>query len=243
MTDTKSNARTIVLVPGYWLGGWAWDAVVERLQERGHPTVAVTLPGLDADATPRAGIHFADHVDAVADAMRAAGEPVVLVAHSGAGAVATGVLDAIPEQVLRVIYVDSGPTASGSVPRPDLAADAVDLPLPSFEAFTAQGISLEGIDDAALERFRDRSVPHPAGALREAVELRHPARNAVPATVVCSSYPSDAVRGLVASGNPMFVALTELQDLTYVDLPTGHWPMWSRPDDLAEIIATESERN
>jgi pimeloyl-ACP methyl ester carboxylesterase len=28
-----------------------------------------------------------------------------------------------------------------------------------------------------------------------------------------------------------------------VDPPTGHWPMWSRPDDLAEIIAAESERD
>jgi hypothetical protein len=28
-----------------------------------------------------------------------------------------------------------------------------------------------------------------------------------------------------------------LRDLELVDLPTGHWPMWSRPTDLAAAIA------
>ena len=51
------------------------------------------------------------------------------------------------------------------------------------------------------------------------------------------------MRDLAASGNPRFVAVTELQDLTYVDLPTGHWPVWSRPEELAEIIVAESERD
>jgi hypothetical protein len=36
---------------------------------------------------------------------------------------------------------------------------------------------------------------------------------------------------------PMFAALNDLTDLTLVDLPTGHWPMLSRPDDLADLIA------
>jgi hypothetical protein len=30
--------------------------------------------------------------------------------------------------------------------------------------------------------------------------------------------------------------LAELRDVTYVDLPTSHWPMWSRPKELAAII-------
>lgn len=31
--------------------------------------------------------------------------------------------------------------------------------------------------------------------------------------------------------------LKELRDLSWIDMPTSHWPMWSRPDELAEILA------
>ena len=39
---------------------------------------------------------------------------------------------------------------------------------------------------------------------------------------------------------------TELRNVTWVDLPTSHWPMWSRPQELAAIIgdvATSAARN
>ena len=36
--------------------------------------------------------------------------------------------------------------------------------------------------------------------------------------------------------------LPQILDVAYIDLPTGHWPMFSRPDDLAEIIAGEARR-
>jgi hypothetical protein len=35
----------------------------------------------------------------------------------------------------------------------------------------------------------------------------------------------------------MFAETAELTDVEVLDLPTGHWPMWSRPTDLAEVIA------
>ena len=42
----------------------------------------------------------------------------------------------------------------------------------------------------------------------------------------------------MANGGPPFhTELGDLHDLTYVDLPTGHWPMFSRPKDLAVAIA------
>jgi pimeloyl-ACP methyl ester carboxylesterase len=136
-----------------------------------------------------------------------------------------------------VVYVDSGPVADGTVPDPALAEDAIELPLPPFDALEGNGTSLAGLGEEALARFRDRAVPHPAGAIREAVVLRNDARNAVPATVVCCSFPSHAIQNLAAGGNPMFAPLTELRDVAYLDLPTGHWPMWSEPERLAEILA------
>jgi pimeloyl-ACP methyl ester carboxylesterase len=242
MEPTRDTPSPVILVPGYWLGAWAWDAVAERLRAAGHPVTAVTLPGLESAATPRTDLHFADHVDAVLRLLPAAGGPAVLVAHSGAGAVATAVLDAAPERVSRVIYVDSGPTADGTVPRPDLTAETVELPLPAFGDLEAGGASLAGLDDETLRAFRRRAVPHPAGPVREPVALGNPRRHGVPATLVCCSLTSETVRALAAAGEPMVAAVAELADVDYVDLPTGHWPMWSRPDDLAEAIATAAGR-
>lgn len=227
----------IVLVPGYWLGGWAWDDVAERLGSDGHAVHPVTLPGLESPASSRAGIRLADHVDAVRAALDSADRPVVLVAHSGAGSLASAVLDVAAHQVARVVYVESGPASDGSVPRPDLPSDVTELALPSFADLEAGGGSLDGLDDAALLRFQERAVAHPAGPLQEPVSLPHGAGTAVPATFVCCTVSSQEVRSLVASGNPMFSPVADLGDVTYVDLPTGHWPMWSQADALADILA------
>ena len=38
-------------------------------------------------------------------------------------------------------------------------------------------------------------------------------------------------------GYAWLAGLKEVRNITWVDLPTSHWPMWSRPKELAEIIA------
>ena len=223
----------VILIPGYWLGGWAWSAVAGQLRSVGLTVTSLTLPGLESPETSREGVGFADHVDAVIDALPVEGK-AVLVAHSGAGAVATAVLDQVPDRVARVVYIDSGPVPDGYVSDPDLDPNAVDLPLPRFEELEAQGISLAGLDQPALQRFREDAAPHPAGVVTAKVELRNPQRNDVPATVVCCSFPSTMVAQAI--DEPMFAPLRELTDVTFVDLPTGHWPMWSRPEELATVI-------
>ena len=231
-----NNPSPVVLVPGWWLGSWAWDKVTEHLSRDGIQTVAVTLPGLDSSAAPRAGISLADHVDALIETISSTGGPVVLVAHSGAGALATAVLDRVPSAVGRVVYIDSGPVAAGAIARPDLDTGTIEIPLPPLAQLRAGGVSLDGLSKQALQRFRDRAVPHPAGPLREPVQLSDPARNQIPATIVCCSFPSATVREMAATRTGMFAPLADLTDIHYIDLPTGHWPMWSEPDTLAEII-------
>src|SRR5437879_7411939 len=116
----------IVLVPGFWLGAWAWDEVAVALRAEGHDVTAVTLPGLESADADRSAITLADHVDAICEAVSAAGPPVVLAVHSGAGVPGYGVTDRIPEQLAAMIYVDSGP-ATGALD-PDF--DGVEFPLP-----------------------------------------------------------------------------------------------------------------
>jgi hypothetical protein len=47
---------------------------------------------------------------------------------------------------------------------------------------------------------------------------------------------SERIKGAVKEGYGWIGGLAELRDVTYVDLPTSHWPMWSRPKELAAII-------
>ena len=225
------NSTPIILVPGFWLGAWAWDDVAAALRADGHDVTAVTLPGLESVETDRSSITLVDHVDAICEAVSAAGPPVVLAVHSGAGAPGYAVTDRIPDQIAAMVYVDTG-AAKGPLD-PEFAD--VEKPLPSPEEL-AEEENLDGLSEQQLATFRRRSVPQPGAALRDAVELINDARLDVPSTVVCSAFTTAEYQGAVEAGYSFIAGLAELRDLSWVDLPTSHWPMWSRPQDLARII-------
>ena len=220
----------IILVPGFWLGAWAWDDVADLLRTDGHDVTALTLPGLESVDSDRSTVTFADHVDTICAAVEAASEPVVLAVHSGAGASGYAASDRLPERIKAMVYVDSGP-ANGALD-PDFAG--VDLPLPSWEDLDE---NLDGISEEQLATWRERAVPEPGGAIREGLPLTNDKRLDVPSTVICTSFPSETIKGAVEEGQNWVGGLAELRDVTWIDLPTSHWPMWSRPKELAEILA------
>src|SRR5919112_4576931 len=111
MTDAP-----IVLVPGYWLGAWAWDEVVAALRADGHDVTAVTLPGLETADADRSGLTLSDHVDAICEVVEAAAAPVVLAVHSGSGVPGYAVTDRLPDRIAAAVYVDSGPGVGSSEP-------------------------------------------------------------------------------------------------------------------------------
>jgi pimeloyl-ACP methyl ester carboxylesterase len=224
------DTTPIILVPGFWLGAWAWDNVAATLRADGHDVTALTLPGLDSVDTDRSAIGLADHVDAICDAVTAAGRPVVLAVHSGTGLSGYAATDLVPEQIAAMVYVDSAP-GKGAID-PDRTDD---LPLPPADEL-AQEENLDGLSEEQLETFRRRSVPEPAGVLRDAHEFTNDARLDVPSTVICTGFPSEKVKEAVDEGYTWLAGLKELRNVTWVDLPTSHWPMWSRPQELAAII-------
>lgn len=236
---TSTDEPTIILIAGHWLGAWAWDEVVEHLAAAGGRATPITLPGLDEADPDRTTRTLDDQVAAIEQTLRDAGapdeRPVVVVAHSGASAPVSMVLDQNPGLVHRVVWVDSGPVAPGTDLAAGLPDGAVELPLPPFDVLQQQA-SLDGLDERVLERFRARAVPEPGPVLRQVVELGDDARLQVPTTLVCCSIPSAQLMELARAGFPMFAEVARLRDADLVDLPTGHWPMWSRPGDLARVI-------
>ena len=241
MTTTTSSP-TIILIAGHWLGAWAWDEVLEHLKTDHPHAIAMTLPGLDAHDPERATKTLEAQAEAILGAITQHGnQPAILVAHSGANAPVSLVMDRYPELVLRVVWVDSGPVATGSVFAPDLPEELEELPLPPFDVL-AQQASLEGLSTEVLQQFRARAVPEPGPVLRQPVELTNDARRRVRTTLVCCSIPGAQVLELAQTGHPMFTEIANLEHLDVIDLPTGHWPMWSRPRDLAKAIQSEASR-
>ena len=230
----------IILIPGFWLDGASWNEVAKPLADAGHDVHALTLPGLESLDADRADIGLRDHVDAVVAAVDATPQPVVLVGHSGGGAIAHAVADARPEAVARVVYVDSGPLGAGDSINDELPVVNGEIPLPDWSVFE-EG-ELVDLDDGLRERFRSIAVPQPARVASDKQELHDPRRYDVPATVICCEFTTEAVRKWMAAGVPYFAELARLTDYELVDLPTGHWPQFTRPRELSAAILAAVDR-
>ena len=229
------STHPIILVPGFWLGAWAWDEVAGTLRAGGHDVTALTLPGLESADADRSSITLSSHVDAIADAVGAATAPAVLAVHSGTGFSGYVASDRVPERIAAMVYVDSAP----GIPPLDPDFDGDEKPL-LWDELAAEE-NLDGLSEKQMETFRQRAVPEPGGVLRDAIPLTNDARLDIPSTVICTGYTSEQYKEAAKEGYAWLGGLKELRNITWVDLPTSHWPMWSRPRELAEIIGGIAE--
>ena len=221
----------IILVPGFWLGAWAWDEVAGLLRADGHDVTALTLPGLESADADRSAVHAEDHVQAIVDAVNAAGTPVVLAVHSATGFPGYAASDRVPDRIAAMVYVDTAP-GKGALD-PDFAD--VEKPL-DWDDLTKEE-NLDGLSDEQLARFKEKGVPVPGNLLREGVELTNEARRDIPSTIIATGFSSADYKKYAAENDwPWLAGIKDLRNLDWVDLPTSHWPMWSKPKELAEII-------
>lgn len=226
----------IVLIPGLWLDGSSWDRVVPVLQRAGHTTHPLTLPGLESPEADRQAIGLQDHVDAVVaavDAVPADEGRVLVVGHSLGSALAYAAADARPERVAGTVYIGGFPARDGE-PLGSFTAGNGEIQLPSWEDIGED--DLKDLDDAARADFRARAVPSPERVTTDPVRLTDERRFDVPVTVICPEFSASDLRGWIDGGEPPVQEFTKLRNVEYVDLPTGHWPQFSRPDDLGAAI-------
>ena len=229
---------TYLLVPGAWGGAWMWDAVARDLRGRGHEAHAVTLPGLSAHSDePADGIGLADHVAYVRGLLAELNQRgVVLVGHSYAGLVTAQAAAAEPERVGHAVFVDSNLPSEGRSMvdgwsregqervRADIAAHGG-----RWSPLTAEDLADQDLTPGQAELFVSRSVPHPGRTILDPAVLERPLA-ALTATYVNCTVPSPEMP-------PEARALVDAPGWTFTELPTGHWPMLSRPEGLAEILA------
>jgi pimeloyl-ACP methyl ester carboxylesterase len=227
----------IILVPGFWLGAWAWEEVAATLRGEGLSVTALTLPGLESADADRSRIRFTDHVDAIVRAVEAAPSKPVLVLHSARGFSGYAASDRVPQRIAAIVYVDTAPGVGANDPE----FDADEKPF-VWEEIQAEE-NLDGLSEEQLEVMRRRAVPEPGAMLREGAELTNDARRDIPSTIIATSYPSSEYQRYAREQSwPFLAGIPELRNLEWVDLPTSHWPMWSRPRELAAIIAGVASR-
>src|SRR5215468_5197315 len=106
---------TFVLVPGFWLGAWAWRPVTAALRGLGHEVYPLSLTGLGERAhLARPDTDLDVHVADVVNLLRYEDlREVVLVGHSYGGSVVTVAADRATDRVAQLVYVDSGPLPDG----------------------------------------------------------------------------------------------------------------------------------
>ncbi|MGQ5264221.1 alpha/beta fold hydrolase [Micromonospora sp. ZYX-F-536] len=236
---------TFVLVPGFWLGAWAWREVTAALRAQGHEVYPMTLTGLaerDHLAGPEVGLetHTTDIVRLIEVEDL---HDVLLVGHSGGGMPVAQAADRIPDRIARVVYVESGPLPDGTAqfdtvpPEEQEALRAAIgsghlLPPPAWDP-AADPANLAGLDEPTLALLRARATPQPLRAATDPV--RRTGGRPVPTALVASTFPLTVVEQMIGEGHPFFAGLTGGR---LFELPTGHWPMLSEPKALADVLDT-----
>ena len=220
----------ILLIAGLWLDGSAWDDVVPALRALGHRPVPLTLPGQgDGDASAT----LEDQVAAVLAAVDAAPDEVLVVGHSAACTLAWLAADGRPGKVAGVVLVGGFPAGDGTAYADFFEVRDGAMPFPGWEPF--DGPDSADLDDDAKRAFAAAAVPVPEGVARGVVHLTDERRFAVPVLLVCPEYTPAQAKGWIDAGD--LPELAAVERLDYADLDSGHWPMITRPVELAHLIA------
>ncbi len=217
----------LVLAAGLWLdGSAAWRDVVSELESLGHRAVPLTLPG-QGDGNAAATLD--DQLAAVLSAVDSATERPVVVGHSAACTLAWLAADARPDRVARVVLIGGFPTDDG---RPyanffEIADGA--MAFPGWKPF--EGPDIVDLDEATRDRMATAAIPVPAGVATGIVRYQDEHRFEVPVTLVCPEFSPAQAREWIADGE-----LATAKHLELVDIDSGHWPMVTRPAELARLL-------
>jgi pimeloyl-ACP methyl ester carboxylesterase len=220
----------IILIAGMWLDATAWHEVVPELERLGHRPVALTLPGQgDGDTAAT----YDDQVATIVSAVDAADGPVVVVGHSAACALAWVAADARPEKVARVVLVGGMPNADGETYFGFFEPVDGVVAFPGWEPF--EGPDSDDMSAELKARVARGAVAVPAAVTRGVVRLHDERRYEVPVTMVCPEFTPEQAREWVEGGD--VPELARARQVDYVDIDSGHWPMHTRPRELARLLA------
>ena len=215
---------TFVLVPGACHGGWCFAPLPERLRERGHRVLTVTLTGLgERGHLLTSTVNLDTHIQDLTALLAAEDvRDAVLVGHSYGGMVITGAADRLPDRVGSLVFVDA------FVPRDGESCWTLTNDVQRAWYLSA---GEDGYSVPPLPFFDPRATAHPLASLLQRIRLsgdlgrfRH--RSYVYATRWDGGSPFAATRDRLRA-DPQW---------TVHELDSAHNVMRDAPDALLEIL-------
>lgn len=188
----------------------------------------VALPG-QGDGNAAATLD--DQVAAVLASVDACAGPPLVVGHSAAASLAWIAADR--REPAGVVLIGGFPVADGEAYADFLPVVDGALPFPGWAAF--EGPDAADLDPATRARLAAELIPVPAGVAQGVVRLSDEGRYDVPVTLICPEFAPDEARAWLAAGE--LPELARARHLDLVDLDSGHWPMLTRPAELAALLA------
>lgn len=229
----------IILIPGLWLDASSWDEVVPALEDAGYRVHALTMPGVGAPASESAEIGITDWVDAVVRVVDSLPGTCVVVGHSGGGNVAWGVADARPERVARVVFVDTVPPPPGAGISEFEVRDGV-VPFPGWDFFPDEDV--HDLDDATRQRTVSSTSSVPARVPTDEIALGNRARYDVPVTLLMGSMEQESFEAEIDQWGPYADEYRAIADAEVVRVGSAHWPQFSVPARLSELLIAAVSR-
>ena len=228
---------TFVLVHGSFGGGWVWQKVTPLLRAQGHEVYTPRLTGLsDRSHLLQCGVDLATHITDVASLLYYEDlSDVVLVGHSYAGMVITGVAANVPERLRLLVYLDAYVPSDGQSefdlwPAEERAATQADMvageglrqpPPPAI-----LGITEPEMADWVYARF----TPHPLATYDQPVPVGSAGSAALPrAFIRCTE-------GLWTPRFAPFAAKARAAGWEVFELATGHMAMLTASRELAALL-------
>jgi pimeloyl-ACP methyl ester carboxylesterase len=228
-----------VLVHGAWHGGWCWHRVADRLRGAGHRVFAPTLTGVgERRHLLSAAVDLETHIEDVLGVLEAEElEQVVLVGHSYAGLVISGVAARAPRRLRQLVYLDAllvedgGSWAEAFPPEVSEARRKSATMTNGVKTIPPPDPAIYGFADPAdTEWVRRRMTPHPYAPFEQKARWNGPLGNGLPRLYIDCTQPVLAALATIKGryrGKP---------DWPFVEMKTGHDAMLSAPEELAQIL-------
>jgi pimeloyl-ACP methyl ester carboxylesterase len=231
----QTPGTTFVLVHGAWHGGWTWQRMTPMLRAAGRTVHTPTLTGLGERAhLGSRHTSLNTHIIDIVSMMQMEDlKDVVLVGHSYAGFVVTGVADRSPSRVRTLVYLDAfvpedGKSLNDFIPpdrRPAFEKAGADKGF--HDPFPLAPFGVTKPEDVAWAQPRLR--PQPYLTFAQPLKLRGGAPRIPRVFIRCMApaYPNF---------EPFAQRLRNDPNWKYLEVAGGHDAMISNPRGLADAL-------
>lgn len=224
----------IVFVHGAWAGGWQFQKLQPLLEERGYEVWRPTLTGLGERshlAHPNIGLET--HIEDIVNFLRFEKlDDIILVGHSYGGMVVTGVVDRVPDRVKQVIYLDAMVPKDG-----ESVVDIMGAPAEQWlESIVKDGLIVPPW--VTPETPFPHDTPHPLKTFTDAIVLKNPAAQDIPATYILT-----VEKGREARQDDFYAQSLRARKRgwTVLQLEADHNPQQTAPEATVELITGEKK--